>query len=125
MEQPTNHQVQIDGMNKHSDTGLSASGCMQPDAVSLNHADMFVPVLTRRINIEPSITLHMMTRKEITATIRSKANGVVQDLRNCTIRWERGYAMYIYSFGNIDLAIKNAIESKAWGVNWSLITKPV
>jgi hypothetical protein len=83
---------------------------------------MFTPALTA----DPSaytITVVMMTMAELDIMTRAASHD--EELRHCVIVFENTHTrMWIHSFTNVDLAIKNAIESKAWGVNWSLFTRP-
>lgn len=130
------HQVQVDGMDSTNHQpigpdgmdakrpGLSASGCMQPDAVKSNHADMFTPALTvSRIN-DYGTTVVMMTKAELDILTREASHA--QKLAHCVILFEQRYSrLWIHSYTNVDMAIKNAIECKAWGLKYMHFTKPV
>ena len=110
-------QVGSDDMVQLVGPGLSASGCMQPDAVKSNHADMFTPALVR-MDLKRSVyptTVCMMTQNELNALLAASIQ--VTELPNCKVVFEkRTQRTWLHSFTRIELAIKDVMESTVWDV---------
>lgn len=97
-------------MNKHGDT------------VNLNHADIFTPALTRIHTYHAPTIIIMMTKAEL--DIMTRAASHEEELQHCVVVFENTHMrMWIHSFRDMETAIKTAIASKTWGVDWSLFSK--
>jgi len=128
MAQPADHQpVGSDGMDAKR-PGLSASGCMQPDAVKSNHADIFYPILlTRAYSNNAPTHLEFVTRREW-ALIRNQKgvetklldDGIMTYTGNNLEDSRRFQRVILYDFTNIDTVIEAVAHQGAWGAHFRM-----